>query len=106
MELAGRNALVLGLGVSGLSMARWLTHRGAHVRVADTRSTPPCAAQLQSELPGIPVLTGTLRPESFYNVDLIAISPGVPTTETLVEAAAKRGVPIVGDIELFAQALP
>jgi UDP-N-acetylmuramoylalanine--D-glutamate ligase len=106
MELAGRNALVLGLGVSGLSMARWLNRHGANVRVADTREAPPCAAQLQRELPGIPVATGNLRPESFHNIDLIAISPGVPTSELLVEAAANRGVPVVGDIELFAQALP
>jgi len=106
MELAGRNALVLGLGVSGLSMARWLSHRGAHVRVADTRPTPPCGAQLEREFPDVPVITGTLRPESFHNVDLIAISPGVPTTEPLVETAANSGVPVVGDIELFAQALP
>ena len=106
MELAGRNALVLGLGISGLSMARWLSHRGAHVRVADTRSTPPCSAQLGREFPHVSVITGTLRPESFYNVDLIAISPGVQTTEPLVETAVNRGVPVVGDIELFAQALP
>ncbi|HXV06999.1 MAG TPA: hypothetical protein VD791_03155, partial [Burkholderiales bacterium] len=39
MELKGKQALVLGLGVSGLSMARWLASRGAHVRVADTRAT-------------------------------------------------------------------
>ncbi len=106
MDLAGRNALVLGLGVSGLSMARWLSYRGAHVRVADTREAPPCGAQLQRELPDVPVATGTLRPESFDNVDLVAISPGVPATEPLVEIAASRGVPVVGDIELFAQALP
>ena len=106
VELAGRNALVLGLGVSGLSMARWLDHRGAHVRVADTRAAPPCGAQLRRELPSVPVVTGTLRPESFQNVDLIAISPGVPTAEPLVETAARRGVPVMGDVELFAQALP
>ena len=105
MELSGTKALVLGLGVSGLSMARWLHHRGAHVRVADTRAAPPCGAQLRRELPSVPVVTGTLRPESFHDVDLIAISPGVPVAEPLVESAAKRGVPVVGDIELFAQAL-
>jgi UDP-N-acetylmuramoylalanine--D-glutamate ligase len=76
------------------------------VHVADTRSTPPCGAQLQRELPDVRIITGALRPESFHGVDLIAISPGVPTAEPLVEAAANRGIPVVGDIELFAQALP
>jgi len=106
MELAGRNALVLGLGVSGLSMARWLNHRGAHVRVADTRAAPPCGVQLQRELPSVPVTAGPLRAESFQGVDLIAISPGVPLVHPLVESAAKAGVEVVGDIELFARALP
>jgi UDP-N-acetylmuramoylalanine--D-glutamate ligase len=106
MDYVGRNALVLGLGVSGLSMARWLNHRGAHVRVADTRAAPPCGAQLQRELPNVPIITGPLRPENFHGVDLIAISPGVPAAEPLVQTAVNRGVAVVGDIELFAQALP
>ena len=106
MELAGRNALVLGLGVSGLSMARWLCRHGARVRVADTRSTPPCAEQLARELPEVPVATGPFRSESFERVDLVAISPGVSTTEPLVRLAGSGGIPVVGDIELFAQALP
>ena len=106
MDLAGRNALVLGLGVSGLSMARWLSRHGAHVRVADTRSAPPCDEQLKRELPQVAVTTGVLREESFRDIDLVAISPGLASTEPLVESAAKRGVPVVGDIELFAQALP
>jgi UDP-N-acetylmuramoylalanine--D-glutamate ligase len=105
MDLAGRNALVLGLGLTGLSMARWLSHRGARVRVADTRAEPPCAAQLQRELPDVPVATGAFRTESFEGVDLVAISPGVAAAQPLVEAAVQRGVAIVGDIELFAQAL-
>ena len=106
MELAGRNALVLGLGVSGLSMARWLSRRGARVSVADTRQAPPCAAQLARELPDVPVATGPFRRESFERVDLVAISPGVSTAEPLVRGAGSEGIPVVGDIELFAQALP
>jgi UDP-N-acetylmuramoylalanine--D-glutamate ligase len=106
MELAGRNALVLGLGMTGLSMARWLRHRGARVRVADTRETPPCGTQLQRELPDVPVVTGAFRPDTFEKVDLIAISPGVPAAQPLVQEATGRGVPLLGDIELFAQALP
>ena len=85
MELRDKQALVLGLGISGLSMARWLSHRGARVRVADTREAPPCGAQLQREFPDVPVTAGAFRPESFDNVDLIAISPGIRVAEPLVE---------------------
>jgi UDP-N-acetylmuramoylalanine--D-glutamate ligase len=106
MELAGKQALVLGLGVSGLSMARWLASRGARVRVADTRAAPPCAPQLARELPAVPVATGPWRESLFARIDLIALSPGIPAGEPAIAAAAARGVPVVGDIELFAQALP
>ena len=103
IELTNRHTLVLGLGASGLSMARWLAARGALVRVADSRSTPPFAAQLQSELPAVEVHTGAFRAESFAGVDLIAVSPGVPLYEPLIRAAMERGIDIVGDIELFAR---
>ena len=103
IELTNRHTLVLGLGASGLSMARWLTARGALVRVADSRSAPPFAAQLQSELPQVELHAGAFRPQSFAGIDLIAISPGVPLAEPLVRAAVERGVEVVGDIELFAR---
>jgi len=106
MELKDKQALVLGLGISGLSMARWLVSRGSRVRVADTRAAPPCAAQLARELPEVPVATGGFDEASFAGVDLIALSPGVSSSEAPVAAAAARGVPVVGDIELFAQAFP
>ena len=103
IELAHRRALVLGLGASGLSMARWLNARGASVRVADTRDAPPCAAQLREELPSVEVHTGKFRAESFADIDFIAISPGVPRTDPLVRSAMQRGTEVVGDIELFAR---
>jgi UDP-N-acetylmuramoylalanine--D-glutamate ligase len=106
MELDGRNVLVVGLGLSGLSMARWLNRRGAHVRVADTRDAPPCAPQLAAEMPHVPVATGAFRRESFEGIDLMAVSPGVPMSEPMIVQAQGRGVEAVGDIELFAQALP
>jgi len=105
MTLTGRHALVLGMGISGLSMARWLTHMGAQVRAADTRHAPPCARQLASELPQVEIRTGPLREASFREVDLIAISPGLPVSEPLVADAAARGIEVIGDIELFARAL-
>jgi UDP-N-acetylmuramoylalanine--D-glutamate ligase len=105
MNLTGKNILVLGLGDTGLSAARWLIRRGAVLRVADSRADPPHAALLQAECPGTPLSAGPFREEDVRAADLIVISPGVPVSEPLVAAAQARGVPIVGDVELFAQAL-
>ncbi len=105
MKLAGKNALVLGLGETGLSLARYLARRGARVRVADTRDDPPGLAALAGAAPQAEVVLGAYRDSSFADVDLIAISPGVPLATPQVRAAAARGVPVMGDIELFAQDL-
>lgn len=105
LELKNKRVLVLGLGDSGLSMARWLYARGAQVRVADTRDDPALARELGRSVPSTPLDCGPFRAESFVGMDLIAISPGVPLAEPLVTKAIAANIPVVGDIELFAQAL-
>jgi UDP-N-acetylmuramoylalanine--D-glutamate ligase len=84
-------------------MARWLSRRDAIVSVADTRVEPPFAQQLRAELPGVRVHLGAFRADSFSGMDVIAISPGVPLSEPAVRRAHESGIPIVGDIELFAR---
>jgi len=106
MDLAGKRVLVLGLGETGLSMARWLSRERAEVRVADTRAAPPALEQLRRVLPAVAVHRGGFGDELFAGTDLVAISPGVPLEEPAVRRARDRGVKVVGDIELFAQALP
>ncbi len=105
MELANKSVLVLGLGETGLSLARWLVAQGARVRVADSRKLPPAFATLRMELPQVEIHCGAFCDEIFSNVDLIAISPGVPLADTFVARAVARGIPVVGDIELFARQL-
>jgi UDP-N-acetylmuramoylalanine--D-glutamate ligase len=105
LDLKGKRILVLGLGDTGLSMTRWLTRHGADVRVADTRAEPPHAALLARELPQVAVTAGAFGEQGFDGADLIAISPGIDRREPPVADAVRRGVPVVGDIELFAQAL-
>jgi UDP-N-acetylmuramoylalanine--D-glutamate ligase len=102
----GRNAVVLGLGLTGYSLARHLAARGARVTVADTRSAPPFANPLRDVLPKVPIVSGALTAATFQAADLIAISPGVRKDEPPIAAAVARGVELVGDIELFARALP
>jgi UDP-N-acetylmuramoylalanine--D-glutamate ligase len=106
MDYANRNALVLGLGVTGLSCARYLARHGARVRVADTRAAPPGVAELTATLPGIVLATGPFTAATLAGADLIAISPGIAQAQAPIAAAVARGVEVVGDIELFARALP
>ena len=105
LDFANRRVLVLGLGDTGLSMARWLVRRGAEVHVADTRVDPPRAGVLARELPRVGLTCGGLREADFARAEAIAISPGIDRRESVVAEAVKRGVPVVGDMELFAQAL-
>ncbi len=86
-------------------MARWLARRGAQVRVADSRAGPPHAAALARELPRVPLVTGAFSAQTFEGAELIAVSPGIDRRRGPVAAAVKRGVPVVGDVELFSQAL-
>ena len=97
--------VVLGLGDTGLSMARWLVRRGADVQVADSRAAPPHAQSLARELPQVKLATGTFTVKTLSGADLVAISPGIDRRETVIADAARRGVPIAGDVELFAQAV-
>ena len=106
MNVRGRNVVVLGLGVTGLSAARWAVRHGARVRVADTRAMPPGAAQLSAELPHVPLATGPLTDATLADADLIVISPGLAKDQAPIVTAQARGVELVGDIELFARALP
>jgi UDP-N-acetylmuramoylalanine--D-glutamate ligase len=75
VDLKGRKVVVLGLGDTGLSMARWLARKGAAVRVADTRPVPPHAEPLARELPGVTLTTGPFTAETLRGADLVAVSP-------------------------------
>ena len=97
MTLAGRRVLVLGLGDTGLSVARWVEQSGGTPRVADTRHSPPRKNDFKGELHAGPFGDALLQ-----GVDLLSISPGLPLEEPLVQEAKRRQIPIVGDVELFA----
>jgi len=106
IALKDKKVLVLGLGDTGLSALRWLYSQGARLSVADTRDMPPGLDALKAELPDAVVYIGALKPTVFDGVDLAVISPGVPLSEPEIQAAIQRGVPVVGDVELFAQYRP
>src|SRR5688572_5417784 len=88
-------AAIVGLGRTGLSSARWLRARGWRVAVTDSRAEPPELPGLRALDPAIEVALGG-RP-------LVVASPGVALSEPIFAEARRRGLEIVGDIELFAR---
>ena len=109
MNLSSLSVLVLGLGESGLAMARWCAAQGARVRVADSRSEPPGLAMLQRELPAVQAYCGSLGAELLGDAQLVLRSPGIAphaaAFAALVQTANDRGVPIAGELHLFQWAL-
>jgi UDP-N-acetylmuramoylalanine--D-glutamate ligase len=95
--------LVVGLGSTGLSCARFLAHRGIEVAVTDTREQPPQLATMQQELPDIALFLGGFDADAFARAQRIVVSPGVSLREPMLVQARRRGVEILGDIELFAR---
>jgi UDP-N-acetylmuramoylalanine--D-glutamate ligase len=87
-----------------MSMVRWLTSAGAIVRVADSRVQPPFAGKMRAEFPDVELRLGDFDQQAFEGADVVAISPGVPLAQPLVKRARDRGIPVLGDIELFAHA--
>jgi len=102
-EQSSPRVLVVGLGKTGLSCARYLSARGVNVAVVDSREQPPALSVLRDELPDVAVFTGGFEARVFEYADELVVSPGVSLREPAVADAVARGVPVAGDIELFAR---
>lgn len=98
-------ALVIGLGATGLSVARWLAARGLSVAITDSRERPPQVEALRAHLPDVALFLGGFSQAALERADLVVLSPGVSRGEPIVQAALASGLPVVGDIELFAHAI-
>lgn len=108
-HLRGQRVLILGLGISGIAMARWCVRAGAEVTVADTRQAPPHLATLQAELPGVRFVAGAFTAALVDGQSLSSVyrSPGLSpeTVAPVFQAARAIGLPVGGELDLFAQAL-
>ena len=108
-HLQGQRILILGLGASGLAMARWCVRGGAQVIVADTREAPPQLVTLQAELPDAQFVAGALSAELVDGQSLTSVyrSPGLSpeAIAPVVNAARAIGLPVGGELDLFAMAL-
>lgn len=99
------SAVIVGLGRTGLSSARYLRAHGWEIAVTDTRPQPPQLERLRELDPLIPVRLGGLDTRLLDDALCVVASPGVPLTDPFFVEARRRGLDIVGDIELFALAV-
>lgn len=95
--------LVVGLGLTGQSVARFFSEKGNHFIMVDTRKEPPQLEQFKSDFPSVDVVLGDIPEELIERVDEIVVSPGVPLYLPIFEKARKKGVSTVTDIEIFAR---
>ena len=109
-HLQDQSILVLGLGTSGLAMARWCARHGAQVTVADTRADPPQRAVLVAEWPDVRFISGAFSArlvEGSAGIRAVYCSPGLTPVAIapVTEAARSLGLPVGGELDLFARAL-
>jgi UDP-N-acetylmuramoylalanine--D-glutamate ligase len=103
MAQESSRSIVVGLGRTGLSCARYLHARHESFAVTDSRAAPPESAALQKLAPEADVRFGAFDEALLDDAMRVIASPGVSLREPFMMSAAIRGVPIIGDIELFAR---
>lgn len=101
MIATSRIKAVIGTGITGLSVARFLVQQQQTFVLLDTRSSPPNLEKIKAEFPGIQLELGELNAETLLGCEEIILSPGISVETSAIAAAKLAGIPVVGDIELF-----
>ena len=99
-----KQRIIVGLGVTGLSVARYLAGRDLPFAVCDTRANPPGLDKLKRFAPMADLYLGELDAQLLSSADELIINPGIALSTPAIQAAIQAGVKVIGDIELFARA--
>jgi UDP-N-acetylmuramoylalanine--D-glutamate ligase len=104
-KLVTNNAktLIVGLGATGLSCARYLAAQGESLAVTDSRENPPGLEALRKDYPDMALFLGGFQTEVFNAASRLVVSPGISPDEPLIRLAREQHIEIVGDVELFAR---
>ncbi len=97
--------LVVGLGMSGFSAAKYLLQHGYRCAVQDSRQQPPYLSALLQQFPAVELVLGELNEQLIKQYDCLVLSPGLSLHTPLMQKVAQSGKRIIGDIELFAEAV-
>jgi UDP-N-acetylmuramoylalanine--D-glutamate ligase len=105
MKSDSKLQVIVGLGITGVSCARYLKQQGIPFAITDSRQQPPLLAAFRQEFPEALISVGKLDEHLLQQAARIILSPGVALREPAIAAQVKRGIPVVGDIELFTEAV-
>lgn len=101
MIVTSKVKAIIGTGITGLSVARFLVAQQQAFVLLDTRTSPPNLEQVKREFPGVSIECGELNLQTLLACDEIIVSPGVAVATPALEQAKAAGIPVVGDIEIF-----
>ena len=93
--------VIVGLGLTGLSCARYLARANKEFSVVDSRELPPGLDEFRAEFPAVPLSLGEFSDDCFSGADLLVVSPGVALEEPAIAKAIADDVDVCGDIDLF-----
>ncbi len=102
-EWKNKRILLVGLGVTGLSCAKFLYKHSLDFSIVDSRKEPTGIKELNSTMPDVSIVTGAFKTEYFLAADILVVSPGVSVKDPAIEAARKAGKLVTGDIDIFCQ---
>ncbi len=97
------NSVIVGLGKTGLSVARYLASQNKSFAVVDSRDNPPNADDLKNDYVNVPYHFGDFKSDWFATADQLVVNPGIAIATPEIEQAKQSGAEIIGDIELFAR---
>ena len=103
MPRTGTKTLIVGLGKTGLSCARFLAAHGVEIAITDSRDHPPGLQELRNEMPDAAVFVGGFSEIALQHADQLVVSPGIAVSTPFVMKARAMGLPVLGDVELFAR---
>jgi UDP-N-acetylmuramoylalanine--D-glutamate ligase len=105
LDLENSKVLVVGLGNTGISVARYLQNLGINFAITDSRDKPPLIEAFLQQMPDAPVFTGSFDEAAFKVATHLVVSPGVSLNEKSIIKAIANGAKVVSDIDLFASSV-
>jgi UDP-N-acetylmuramoylalanine--D-glutamate ligase len=101
--VTNRTTAIVGMGVTGLSVAQFLSSQGIPFTFIDSRFEPPYLDRVKVAYPDVKVVLGPFENDFLATFDRLIVSPGIPLSDPALVNAKERGVELIGDLELFLQ---